>query len=105
MNQREYSEFWDQVDGISTKVEEPFTEPTQTLIRHVRALQERIDQLMHPADHDRRHGVSCGCYLTRCACAYDHPDAICASHLHRCSQCGGRFGFHSAEIVREAVRP
>jgi hypothetical protein len=42
----------------------------------VAALRERIDKLPDPtaAEADPRG------WDTQCACAYDHPDAVCAVH-------------------------
>lgn len=47
-----------------------------TLARHVQALRARIDLLPDP-------GFAPGSNATSCACAYDHPDAVCMQHLIR----------------------
>jgi hypothetical protein len=78
----EYREFFDRAD-VLVHVEGALPEPTRTLVRHVAALQDRIDQLMHPDDHDQDHGHDCMCSYVQCACAYDHPDAVCMFHEGR----------------------
>lgn len=53
------------------------------LYAHVLALQDRLDKLIDPEDHDRGdwpHGRGCKCYHQRCACAYDYPTDVCMVH-------------------------
>lgn len=73
----EYERWWSRIDDESLRT---LPEPERTLTAHVLALQDRIDQLDDPDDHDRKHGISCRCMAARCACAYDHPDAVCGTH-------------------------
>ena len=51
-----------------------------TLMHHVAALTDRIDELPHPDTHDLAHGKGCPCYAVQCACAYDHPSDVCTTH-------------------------
>jgi hypothetical protein len=64
MSQQEYNEWW------IGQPEDPaeLGEPTSTLVEHVMALQQRIDDL--PED-------------LNCACAYDHPNDVCMVHKNR----------------------
>lgn len=78
MDRLEYGNWWARVDDEGLNRTLP--EPERTLARHVLALQDRIDQLPSPDQHDRDHGAHCRCRLTQCACAYDHPDAVCMTH-------------------------
>lgn len=57
MNREEYTKWW-----LETSFSE---EPIDTLIRHIEALQERIDNLPDEL---------------RCCCAYDYPEDICMTH-------------------------
>jgi hypothetical protein len=82
VTRQEYQEFFDRA-VLLLEMDGEITEPTKTLVRHVLALQERIDQLMHPDDHDQDHGHDCLCTFVQCACAYDHPDAVCMFHEGR----------------------
>ena len=69
MTVREYEAWW------SEHSEDPDLPPiVVTLAAHVDALQERINRLPHPD----RPGPST--WATQCACAYDHPDAVCMAH-------------------------
>lgn len=77
MTRDEYDRWW---RGIGWDASKALSSPTATLAAHVLALQERIDKLSAPDEHDRAHGLSCRCYATQCACAYDHPDAVCLTH-------------------------
>lgn len=56
----EYEQFWidlpDEMDAL-----------TETLVKHVKALQDRINQ-------------DSGEWTTRCCCAYDYPTAVCMMH-------------------------
>jgi hypothetical protein len=79
VNRAEYREWFDRADTLIS-VEGALSEPERTLVRHVLALQGRIDELMHPDDHDQLHGIKCRCTFVQCACAYEHPDAVCMVH-------------------------
>jgi hypothetical protein len=100
VNRQEYREWFDWAD-ILVSVEGALPEPTRTLVRHVMALQERIDQLMHPDDHDQSHGSDCRCTFVQCACAYEHPDSVCMVHAGYCPQCGGVGGNHNAVLLSD----
>lgn len=84
MSRGDYDRWWqDNTDEDGELL--PLDEPEATLAAHVQELQLRIDRLMDPDEHDLQHNAAarpggCRCYLTRCACAYDHPDAVCAVH-------------------------
>jgi hypothetical protein len=77
MTHDEYSRWW---GGIGWDTSRALENPAATLAAHVMALQERIDKLLSPDDHDKLHGQSCRCMATQCACAYDHPGAVCMTH-------------------------
>lgn len=79
MTRDDYADWWQEhTDDDGELITLP--EPIATLAAHVMALQERIDKLPAPDDHDKAHGFSCRCRDSQCACAYDHPDAVCAVH-------------------------
>lgn len=61
MTQQEYSEWWIALPDDWTTLDEPI----HTLVGHVSALQDRIDELPDEL---------------RCCCAYDHPTDVCMSH-------------------------
>lgn len=88
MTQDEYAKWWmDNTDAYG-EFRADLPELVATLAEHVMALQGRIDRLMDPDEHDLQHNAvarpgGCRCYLTRCACAYDHPGAVCMSHEQR----------------------
>jgi hypothetical protein len=85
LTRTEYADWWNDNtddDGELLPLDDP---ATATLAAHVQELQLRIDRLMDPDEHDAQHNADarpggCRCYLTRCACAYDHPDAVCMVH-------------------------
>jgi len=78
MTRDEYDRWWSRIDDET--INHSLPEPERTLALHVLALQDRIDQLLEPDEHDRSHARGCRCYLSQCACAYDHPDAVCSVH-------------------------
>jgi hypothetical protein len=80
MDRDEYAKWWIENTGNDGEVLASLPEPVATLAAHVMALQERIDGLPDPDDHDKAHGHDCRCAATQCACAYDHPDAVCMVH-------------------------
>lgn len=75
MDQNEYAEWW-----IDNGDRDDLPEPVATLAAHVSALQDRIDKLTPPDDHDQQHPDGCRCYTAQCACAYDHPADVCMIH-------------------------
>lgn len=60
MTREEYSIWWHTWSEY-----EYLSEPVSTLVAHIHALHERIDEL--PEEH-------------RCACAYEDPRANCSTH-------------------------
>lgn len=75
----EYAEWWrDNTDDDGEL--RPLDDPEATLAAHIQELQMRIDKLMSPDEHDLSHGKDCRCMAGQCACAYDHPDAVCMTH-------------------------
>lgn len=61
MTRDEYQQWWLALPEDETTLDEPI----RTLVAHISALQDRIDEL--PDD-------------LRCCCAYDHPDDKCMVH-------------------------
>jgi hypothetical protein len=76
----EYAKWWDDNTDGDMEVLASLPEPVATLAAHVMALQERVDLLPSPDDHDRAHGHNCRCRASQCACAYGHPQAECMTH-------------------------
>jgi hypothetical protein len=81
----EYNRWWQDNTGDDGEMLASLPEPVATLAAHVQALQGRIDSLMDPGEHDLQHNADrrpngCPCHLIQCACAYDHPDAVCMVH-------------------------
>lgn len=76
MDWTEYFDWWQDNTDDDGELLPSLPEPIATLAAHVMALQARIDKLADPttAEHDPRS------WDTQCACAYDHPDAVCAVH-------------------------
>ena len=72
LDYREYSDFWIALPDDRSHLDRL----TQTLIAHVEALQDRIDQLPHPDDVPRDYQG----WSQQCACGYDHPSAVCMVH-------------------------
>lgn len=72
----DYADWWQEHTDDDGELLVSLPEPVATLAAHVMALQERIDKLADPttAELDPRG------WDTRCACAYDHPDAVCMVH-------------------------
>lgn len=76
MNWAEYDSWWFDNTDDRGELLSSLPEPIKTLAAHVQALQARIDKLPDPTDAEADpHG-----WDTQCACAYDHPDAVCAVH-------------------------
>jgi hypothetical protein len=76
----QYTQWWMDNTDDEGELLASLPEPVATLAAHVMALQERIDKLPDPDEHDQAHGRDCRCAAIQCACAYDHPAAICAWH-------------------------
>ena len=72
----DYADWWQEHTDDDGELLASLPEPVATLAAHVMALQARIDKLADPTavELDPRG------WDTRCACAYDHPDAVCAVH-------------------------
>jgi len=72
----EYDNWWNDNTDAEGELLADLPEPVKTLAAHVQALQARIDKLADPTatDADPRG------WDTQCACAYDHPEAVCAVH-------------------------
>jgi hypothetical protein len=83
MTRDEYAKWWMDYTNADGELLADLPEPVATLAEHVLALQDRIDNLMSPEAHDLSHGTTCRCKFSQCACAYDHPDAICMVHEQR----------------------
>lgn len=83
MGRDEYAKWWIDNTDAEGEVLATLPEPLATLAAHVMALQERIDRLPDPDEHDKAHGHDCRCSATRCACDYDHPRAVCMTHEAR----------------------
>jgi len=66
----EYNKFW---TDIGFEPENLDDELTKTLATHVLALMDRLDTLPY------EDFCSC-CGAGQCACAYDHPEAVCMVH-------------------------
>jgi hypothetical protein len=91
MTRDQYDRWWqDNTDEGGELL--PLDEPAATLAAHVMALQGRIDRLMDPDEHDKVHGRDCRCMASRCACAYDHPDAVCVFHAEHHARLAGDSG-------------
>lgn len=73
MNRDEYARWWNDNTDDDGELLVSLPEPVAALAAHVMALQERIDQLAGPDEKPNE-------WATPCACAYDHPDAICMTH-------------------------
>lgn len=80
MSHDEYGRWWNDATDAAGELLPDLPEPVRTLAAHVMALQGRLDRLPGPDDHDRAHGHACRCSAAQCACAYDHPDAVCMTH-------------------------
>lgn len=80
MNREEYNRWWQDNTDDDGELLASLPEPVATLAAHVTALQERVDHLPDPDDHDKAHGRDCRCKTVQCACAYDHPAAVCMVH-------------------------
>ena len=80
MTRDQYDRWWQDNTDADGEPLATLPEPIAALAAHVLALQERIDRLPDPTEHDRAHGAECRCYATQCACAYDRPGAVCAFH-------------------------
>lgn len=85
MTRAAYDRWWQDNSDKEGELLAELPAPTRTLATHVQALQGRIDRLMDPDQHDLQHNAAnrpggCRCYLTQCACAYDHPDTKCMIH-------------------------
>lgn len=88
MDRDEYARWWRDNTDQAGELWVDLPEPVATLAAHVMALQERVDKLMDPDEHDAQHNArarpgGCRCHLTQCACAYDHPAAVCMIHKER----------------------
>lgn len=87
MDHDTYADWWQEhTDDDGELISLP--EPIASLAAHVQGLQGRIDRLMDPDEHDAQHNArarpgGCHCWLTRCACAYDHPGDVCMIHKGR----------------------
>lgn len=80
MDRTEYSRWWQENTDDGGEIVATLPEPAATLAAHVMALWERLDRLTDPDSHDKTHGKACRCFAAQCACAYDHPDAVCMVH-------------------------
>lgn len=76
MRTDEYDLWWQENTDDEGEPLADLPEPIATLAAHVMSLQARIDKLPDPTavEADPRG------WDTQCACAYDHPDAVCAVH-------------------------
>lgn len=63
-----YWQWW-----IERGSDEDLPEPIASLVDHVEALRERIDQLP-------MHDDGCECKAHQCCCAYDRPEDVCLVH-------------------------
>lgn len=81
MDWADYDQWWiHHTDNVGELVPD-LPEPVATLAAHVMALQERLDNLPGPEAPDREI-LECP-WTTQCACAYDHPEAVCTGHPRR----------------------
>jgi hypothetical protein len=73
----EYLRWWIDNTDDAGELRADLPEPVATLAAHVVALQDRIGRLPAPGEvvDLTRHQ-----WVTSCACAYDHPDAVCMAH-------------------------
>lgn len=80
MDRTEYSRWWQDNTDSDGEVLPDLPKTIRTLAAHIQAFQGRVDGLLDVDDHDQEHGRDCRCNLSRCGCAYDHPDAVCMVH-------------------------
>lgn len=71
-----YADWWRDNTDADGELLTSLPEPVATLAAHVMALQGRIDKLADPTTVE----LNPRGWDTQCACAYDHPDAVCAVH-------------------------
>lgn len=72
-----YDRWWQDHTDDDGELLASLPEPAATLAAHVQALQARIDRLPDP---DAANLAELNRRAVRCACAYDHPDAVCMVH-------------------------